>query len=177
MEFKSISDIYAVNDRVFAKLKATVEPLTDEQATAHPEDEKWSVQEFVEHIAIVNDGVLAIATRLLTAAKEAGKTSGGAVVFSDGLKEKMEAATNVKIEAPDRVRPTGTVSIADSLARMAATREKYEELKPMFESHSSPEFTFPHPAFGPMSATEWLVLAGGHINRHIAHIGRVLGKI
>ena len=36
---------------------------------------------------------------------------------------------------------------------------------------------FPHPFFGELSATEWLVLLGGHEARHTAQIERILSGI
>ena len=50
---------------------------------------------------------------------------------------------------------------------MEETQEKFEELKPMFESVECSEVKFPHPAFGDMTAHEWLALRGGHEARHI----------
>jgi hypothetical protein len=75
------------------------------------------------------------------------------------------------------MRPSGEKSVAESLARMEDNRKKLEELRPMFESWDSVSFKFPHPHFGDMSAIEWLALIGGHEERHLKQIERLLEKL
>ena len=60
---------------------------------------------------------------------------------------------------------------------MDETRQKLEELRPLFESIECSDVKFPHPAFGDMSAHEWLALLGGHETRHIRQIEGILEKI
>ena len=177
MNYQTISDIYEANDRVRAKLKATVENLTDEQASTLPDGEKWTVRDFVEHISIVDEGIMRISAKMLNAAKENGKTADGAAKISEDFIQKAEASRDIKLEAPERVRPTGTKSIAESLARMDETRQKLEELRPLFESVECSDLKFPHPAFGDLTAHEWLALLGGHEARHLRQIKNVLAKI
>jgi hypothetical protein len=177
MNYQTISDIYEANDRVRAKLKATVENLNDEQANALPDGEKWTVRDFVEHIAIVDEGIMRISAKLLNAAKANGKRADGAARLSEDFLQKAAGARDLKLEAPTIAQPTGTKSIAESLARMDETRQKMEELRSLFESVECADFKFPHPAFGEMTAHDWLALAGGHEARHLKHIERVLAKI
>jgi len=177
MNYQTISEIYEANDKIRAKLKNVVENLRDEQAETLPEGEKWTIKEFVEHIAIVDGGIMRISAKLLSEAQAKGGTSDGSAKFSEEFTQKMAGSRGAKLEAPDRVRPTGTKSIAESLAKLDETREKLEELKPLFESVESSEFKFPHPAFGELSAHEWLALKGGHEARHIKQIEGLLAKI
>jgi len=175
--YQTISEIYEANDKVRTKLKGIVANLSDEQVNALPEGEKWTVKEFVEHISIVDEGIVRISAKLLNASKENGKTADGAAKFSEAFIEKTTAGRHAKFEAPERVRPTGTKSIAESLAKMDETRQKLEELRSLFESVECSEAKFPHPAFGDMTAHEWLLLLGGHEAKHIRQIEGVLEKI
>ncbi len=177
MNYQTISDIYEANDKVRAKLKGIVANLNDEQAETLPDGEKWTVKEFVEHISIVDEGIMRISAKMLNAAKENGKTSDGSAKFSEDFVQKIGGSREAKFEAPDRVRPTGIKSIAESLAKMDETRQKLEELRPLFDSVECSDVKFPHPAFGDMSAHEWLALLGGHETRHIKQIEGILGKI
>lgn len=177
MNYQTISEIYEANDKIRAKLKSVVANLTDEQTNALPDGEKWTVKEFVEHISIVDEGIVKISAKLLNAAKENGRQADGAARFSEDFAAKMAKGREAKFEAPDRVRPTGTKTIAESLAKLDETRERLEELKPLFESVECAEVKFPHPAFGDLSAHEWLALLGGHEMRHIRQIESVLAKI
>jgi hypothetical protein len=177
MNYQTISEIYEANDKVRARLKGVVSNLNDEQANALPGGEKWTVKEFVEHISIVDEGIVRISAKLLTAAKENGRASDGTAKFTAEFVQKIAGGRDAKFEAPERVRPTGTKSIAESLAKMDETRKKLEELRPLFESVECSEVKFPHPAFGDMTAHEWLALLGGHEARHIKQIEGVLEKI
>lgn len=172
-----ISEIYERNAAVRKRLFETIDGLSEETINARPAGEKWSVGEFVEHIAIVHEGFAKICRRLLS---NVGATADGndaeAVVTLD-FAEKSKAADTVKLEAPDIVRPSGARSIAESKEILARGDQLFAEIKPLFSAENASDATFPHPFFGPMNSHEWLILDGGHEDRHIEHIHRVLGKL
>ena len=177
MNYQTISDIYEANDKIRAKLKSVVANLNDEQANTLPDGETWTIKEFVEHISLVDESMMRISAKLLNASKENGKTWDGSAKFSEEFLQNTESGREAKFEAPERVRPTGTKSIAESLAKLDETRQKLEELRPLFETVECSEAKFPHPAFGPMTAHEWLALLGGHEARHLRQIKGLLEKI
>ena len=177
MNYQTISEIYEANDKIRENLKGLLANLTDEQINALPDGEKWTVAAFVEHISIVDEGITRITAKLLGEAKANGKTADGAAKFSDEFEQKISAGRDAKFEAPERVRPTGTKTIAESLAKMDETRKSLEELRPMFESVECADFTFPHPAFGELTAHEWLTLIGGHEARHLRQLENVIAKV
>ena len=177
MNYQTISEIYDANDQIRGKLKSIIANLTDDQANTLPDGEKWTIAGFVEHIAIVDEGIMRISAKLLNAAKANGKQSDGTAKFSDEFAQKIAAGRDSKFEAPERVHPTGTITIAESLAKMAETRKSLEDLRPLFESVECAEVKFPHPAFGDLSSHEWLALLGGHEMRHIKQIEGLLAKI
>lgn len=176
MKNQTIKDIYAANAKIREQLINSISDLTDEQASVLPEGEKWTIAHFVEHIAIVENGMAKISAKLLTQAKAAGKQSDGTAKLSEGFAQKAAAARGMKLEAPERVRPTGTQTIAESLAKMEENRQLLEELRPLFESVECTDFTFPHPAFGDLTAHEWLTLIGGHEARHLRQLENAIAK-
>src|SRR5215213_3358758 len=113
MNYQTISEIYEANDKIRAKLKGVVADLSDEQANTLPDGEKWTVKEFVEHISIVSEGATRIAAKLLREAKPKDGAADGKAYLSETFKEKIAGAGEAKFEAPERVRPTGTKSIAE----------------------------------------------------------------
>lgn len=175
MNNQTIADVYAANDKIREQLKEIVENLTDEQSSAVPEEGKWSVAQLVEHIAIVEDGMTRICRKLLNQAKETGKTSDGSINISGDFLQKAEGARDIKLQAPEMVHPKSNQTITESLAKMEENRKNLDELRPLFESVECSDFKFPHPAFGDLTAHEWLALIGGHEARHIAQIKRILG--
>ena len=97
----------------------------------------------------------------------------GRIRLSDAFLEGGQKSYLEKWQAPERVRPTGTKTIAESLEVMAGNRIKLEEMRPLFETVNSAA-TFPHPYLGELTAAEWLCLIGGHSARHMRQITRIL---
>lgn len=177
MQYQNIGEIYDANDNIREKLIATVGNLTDEQANKLPEGEKWTLAALVEHIAIVEDGMTKICGKLLSQAQAENKTADGSARLSNAFLEGVAGLGEKKVEAPERVHPTGKQTIAESLAKMEENRRNLNALRPLFEQYSSTEHTFPHPAFGQLTACDWLALIGGHEGRHIRQIRSLMEKV
>jgi len=174
MQQKTIAEIFAANDRVRSELKETIAGLTDEQTSALPEGEKWTVAHILEHISIVGDGMGRICNKLLRKAEADGKLSQGVVTLSESYLKKAVELAAARVEAPEMVRPKGEASVAESLAKLENNRSKLEELRPLFESVDTESYKFPHPFLGEMSAAEWLTMIGEHEARHLEQIKRRL---
>jgi hypothetical protein len=174
MSNQTIADIYSANDKIHTKLKETVTKLNDEQLTFLLDGEKWTIQHIVEHIAIVKDGMSKISAKLLTQAQSAGKQSDGKAILTENFAKKAAEARQLKFEAPDRVQPTGKLTIEESLAKMEESRQALENLRVLFETVECSDFKFPHPFMGNLSAHEWLGLVGGHEARHLSQIERIV---
>lgn len=177
MKYETIEEIYNGNERIRQRLRELLSSLTPEQVAALPEGEEWTIAQIVEHVSIVDEGALRICAKLLKKAADAGQTSDGRATISEAFLESAGKSVTVKLEAPDFVKPSGEVSIADSLAKLEATAERVREMRVLFETVDGTDPKFPHPYFGDLSAQEWLALKGGHEMRHIKQIERVLQKI
>lgn len=176
MNQQTIKDIYATNNAIREKTKQIVADLSDEQTAILMEGEKWTIAHIIEHVAIVQDGMSKILAKLLKNAQSAGKTSDGAARLSENFMQKAAAARDLKLEAPEQVRPKGNQTIAESLQKMDETQRRLEELQPLFESIECSDFKFPHPFMGDLTAHEWLALVGGHEARHLRQIENILEK-
>ena len=174
---ETIADAYENNTRIHAHLNSVVSGLTSEQLNLRPDGEKWSIQEIVEHIAMVYESTGRICAKLVTGAKTAGKTGDGRVNMSASFGEKSKAIAGMKVEAPERVQPSGEATVDASFARIDETKRFFDTLRPDLESLDLSEHTFPHPFFGQITAAEWLVLAGGHADRHTKQIERLKERL
>jgi uncharacterized damage-inducible protein DinB len=177
MNYQTIAEIYESNDRIRENLKTIIGNVSKEQAARLPDGEKWTLAELIEHVAIVEDGMTKICAKLLAKAQTEQKKADGTAKISADFLAKAAASVEQKLEAPDRVRPTGTKTIAESLRKMEENRETLKQMRPLFESFDGSEYKFPHPAFGALSAHEWLALIGGHELRHMRQIKKMLEKI
>ena len=177
MKYESIADIFTATEMVRERTRSLASTISDDEAVALPEDEKWTVQEIFEHIAIVDNGATRIAARLIEASRASGKLSDGSFTLSSDFTEKSGRISAMKVEAPERVHPTGEVSIRDAISKLDANQPDLEALKADLETLDVSEAKFPHPFFGDLTAAEWLVVKTGHEDRHLAQIETVLQKI
>lgn len=177
MEFESIEQIFADNDRTHDNLKSIVADVSDEAAAALVDGEKWTIAQLVEHIAAVDEGASKVCYKLLSQARDAEMPASETVAVSSDFAARSADLGRKKVEAPERVRPTGNFTIAESLARMEENRRKLWEIRPLFETYDGNAAKFPHPFLGEMSAVEWLVMKGGHETRHTKQIEKILAKL
>ncbi len=177
MEYKTVHEVYAANDAIREKFKRASASLSDNQLNAKPEGENWSVAQIVEHVAIVNGGMLRICAKLLDKAEAAGKTNDGSVSISPSFVEAGSAAATQKLEAPEMVHPVNNLPVADSIAKLDELQGLYSDLKAKFEKVDGVEAKFPHPYFGDLSAQDWLVLSGAHEIRHLKQIRRIIDAL
>ncbi len=178
MNYKTIADVYEANDKIRERLINVVSGLSKEEENLPSENGKWTLGAIVEHLAKVEGGMLQICQMLLSKADSEGKMADGTVNISEGFMEaaRKAEAENHKFEAPEMVLPEGGVPVSDSLALMAETRQKLHNLRPRFETVDGTAHSFPHPAFGKLTAHDWLALIGGHEARHTAQIERILAN-
>ncbi len=175
MQYQTISDIYESNDRIRSKLKDTLASVTESQATAMPDGEKWSIAQIAEHVSMVGNGMQRICAKLLSKAEASGKMSDGAIDLN-AFFEKAQGIADVKLEAPEIVQPSGSRSIAESLSSLDATQDAFLALKPLFEKYDASSAKFPHPYLGDMTAVEWLAMYGAHEGRHLRQVKRLLER-
>lgn len=173
MNIETIGDAYDANDKIHERLVNVLSSVGDGANVREP-GEKWSIAEIVEHIAMVNEGTTKICTKLVREAKPNAKAGTGRVTLSDSFGEKAKQIATLKVDAPERVQPTGGVDIPTSLARMDAAGESMRALRTDLETLDVSGHTFPHPFFGDITAVEWLVLGGQHELRHTKQIERLL---
>lgn len=180
MIYQTIADIFETNDEVRSRLTARVENLDDAQAKMRAGTDSWSVAEIVEHLSITEVNMLQLTGNLLAHAESVAnadansQTQHAMAPFS--LDELTERARTQKFVAPERVRPSGTQSITDSLARLKKSRASLHALRTRLEAADLSVAQYPHPIFGALNLYQWLAFIGLHETRHLNQIERVLEK-
>ena len=177
MRYESIADIYSANEKIRESFVATIANVTDAEASALPDGEKWTVRQLVEHVSIVEQSITRLCAKLVGAAKAEGNLADGNIGVSNETIAKWAASADAKLEAPERVQPTGDVSIADALEQLSTNIDVLAALHHDLETYDMTAHKFPHPYFGDLTATEWLVLIGGHERRHTIQLQKLLEKI
>jgi uncharacterized damage-inducible protein DinB len=177
MNYQTINEIYEANKKIREKLKQTVFDLNEEALNYRLNEEGWKIKEIVEHLSIVENGIAKLIVRLLEKSKESAiENKGNAHISENGLKalHLLRDREKRKVQAPERVLPSGNLSIAESFATMDENAKILESIREDLEKFDTKDAKFPHPFFGDLNTTEWLALIGGHENRHINQIEEIL---
>lgn len=177
MNYQTISEIYEANQKIREKLKQTLANLSDEQSNFRLNETSWTIAEIVEHIAIVENGMAKICGKLLSKSTENSLRNDGKTFISNEFLEKAALIADRrkrKAQAPERVFPSGKLSITESFAAMDENAKILESIREGLEKTDTKDAKFPHPFFGDLNATEWLALLGGHEIRHIDQIKEIL---
>ncbi len=177
MQYESIGQILASNAEVRKRLLETLEEVSETEVSNVPEGEKWSIQQIIEHLAMVDQGVVRICRRMVGEAKDACEFSDGKLAISAEFGQNVKRIGDDKLEAPEMVQPTGHVAISDSMKILSENQKAINSMLRDLETYDLSTYKFPHPYFGPLTAVEWLVIAGGHEARHTQQIRRVLTSL
>lgn len=170
MNYNSVAEIYEAMDKTGEKLKQKVSMLDAAQADSRAAGKGWSIAEIVEHLSIVEGGIIQIAEKLLAQAESEGIKSDGKFNPPLSFAEQAASTRDKKLQAPERIHPHGKQSIAESLAKLDETRRLLTALRPRIEAVDSSNTKFPHPFFGDLNLYQWLVVAGLHQYRHLRQI-------
>jgi len=139
---------------------AAVAGLSESQAKARPDPQRWSVLDCVEHVAMVEErfqGWLHGAKKLdaprVDKAKEADLTA-------------RTPDRSSRVKAPEAVVPAGRFqTLAQALEQFNAGRTRSIQFA---EERSEDLYSLAaeHPRFGPLNGMELLIIVAGHSRRH-----------
>ena len=144
-----------------------VEGVSENQAKWKPAPDRWSILEYVEHLAVSDDGLIALIRRSLeTPARP------------ETEEQRRERENKIRAtpiprganRAPEMLRPGGRFeSLTDAIAAFLAARERTIEFAGATQDDLRSHFS-EHTVLGPMDGYQWLVGNARHAETHAAHI-------
>jgi hypothetical protein len=134
----------------------------------HPAENRWSVLECAEHIAVAEEVMLG----LVTGERKARDTEGPK---RDERILRSGTDRSTKFEASDQSQPCGRFStLAEAVAHFQAVRERTLHLvEQTGEDLRATEIKHPHHAVGVITTYECLLLMGSHVQRHALQIDEI----
>ena len=152
-----------------ARFLKSVDGLNEAQWRFKAGPDRWSIAEVAEHIALSESLILGMVEGqvLKAPAKKAGEGIPDEKLIV-GITDRSQ-----KAQAPEVLKPVNTWPTREALVKdfnaardktIAWTKTTTEDLR----AHAAP-----HPAFGPLDAHQWILLAAGHSARHTAQIDEV----
>lgn len=135
--------------------------------TTAPAAGAWSAAQVIDHLRIVEHGIVRLFEKLIPDAIAAGHPAEGATdsVLDHAFIARASDRSR-RIEAPPRVLPTGAPDLEAGLAAMAAERVALRAAVARGDGLALGTLEWQHPALGTLDLYRWLVFVGAHEVRH-----------
>jgi hypothetical protein len=149
--------------------------LTEAQWRFKPSSEAWSPAECIEHLALVETGLLK-AIQGLAASPAAPAEVLAEIAGKEDVVIQMVRSRKRRIQAPEGGRPS------NRFVEIEALRAHFSEVRDRTIAYvrttGDPIRTRIHPHFmlGPMDGYQWLMFMGAHCERHLKQLQEALGQ-
>ncbi len=168
--------LHAERANLLAQFESTPAARRSVAAAASGEEKAnergWCAAQIIEHCARVEGGV----ARMIAKGAEMVGTSTPEQLQSAVLTEQTIGwvrERTTKVEAPERVQPTGTLDADAAIAQLQASRAALLEAFGATDNAVLDGVAFPHPFLGPLTLRSWAELIAHHDARHAAQMAEL----
>ena len=147
-----------------------MEGVTETQSRWKPAADRWSILEYVEHLAISDDGLVEMIRKSLGTPPRP-ETEEQRKAREQKIRDTpMPRGIN---RAPEMLEPGGRFqSLADALAAFLAARERTLDFARSTQDDLRSHFS-PHTVLGPLDGYQWLNGNAHHVETHAGHIREI----
>lgn len=167
-----MSDEYSMLRGFYDAVEALLDAPQHVLFSVHQTISNWSPADHLYHILCSNSKSLKAARLAATdqgpTVHEGEPSDTGAQVLSEGSFGDLEA------EAPPSVRPPEDLTRGALRTAYEKSRRQFEELREYVHMLPEAKARLPHPAFGPLRASEWLRFARIHSDHHQDIVQQIL---
>ncbi len=144
-----------------------VDGVTENQARWKPAADRWSILEYVEHLAVSDDGLIAVINRSLSTP---ARPETEAQRREREAKIRETPVPRGANRAPEMLQPASRFgSLQDAVAAFLAARERSIEYARTTQEDIRSHFT-DHSVLGPLDGYQWLMGNARHAETHAGHI-------
>jgi len=148
-------------------LLETVAGVTDEESRWKPAPDRWSILEYVEHLAISDDGLVDLVRRILDTPPSPETPAQRAERIAKIAATKIERGMN---QAPERLQPKAKfANLQEAVDAFLAARDRTLEFAKTTQADLTSHFA-PHSVLGPLDGLQWLLGNTHHVYTHAGHI-------
>jgi len=138
--------------------------FTEAQWRFKSSHEQWNAAECLEHITVVEQGLLRTLQRL--AASAPGNHDPATTRGKEEIILKAVPARRGKVQAPEPARPTNRWPDTATLVATFVSARDATIFYTRSTDHPLRSFSHPHMVFGPLDGYQWLVFLAAHSERH-----------
>ncbi|WP_337169840.1 DinB family protein [Gemmatimonas aurantiaca] len=143
--------------------------------TTVPPNGGWSVAQVVEHLALLEDGVGRLISKMIKEVEGVDETSTEPIAPT--IERFQVWNPTRRIIAPESVAPGGDVSLADALDRQSIARGRMIEALVRASGRALGTVSAPHPVLGPLNGYQWGLIIAQHQRRHLLQIATVSSSL
>ncbi len=170
----NVSDVLTELEQARHILRVAVEAVPDSDRANRPGEGRWSVNEILEHLSMVERRFTGLLALRIQEAKEKGLgvEQNARTPIPPELKKMFEDRANRR-NAPDAVRPSGTL---DSRGAWQAVEDARAELCQLLGSNGGLALStvmHQHPVFGTLNVHQFAELIANHERRHAKQIAGI----
>jgi uncharacterized damage-inducible protein DinB len=176
MTYRSLEEIFAAKEQAITNILERTAALNRAQASFRPAGSGWSIENILEHLALVEGPLVRLITTLTDKAAAATGPNPPVHLFEVSLEPYLERSRTEKYVTRDKFEPTGNASTADSLIVLQDVHRELLNLRSRLQSVDPTLVRFPHWIFGPLDLAQWLAFVGVHEERHLGQINAILAS-
>jgi DinB superfamily len=166
-------------DQSRSELQAAVATIEPGSRARRPEPHRWSVNEILEHLALVERRFEATIRQAIAKAQSAGLgvEQEPRMPLAEGLRTVVRDRAGRR-KAPDAVVPTGTLDDAAAWKAVEQARQSFRRTIDSADGLALGSVTAEHHRWGPLTVYQWVEVLANHEARHaeqVAEVGASLG--
>ena len=166
-----LAEVFALLDESRVALRAAAATVAPEVRARRPGPDRWSVNEILEHLALVERAFDATVGEAIAKARAAGLTDERETRAP--LSADLRAVIRDRSErrhAPATVIPTGTLDEAAAWAALDAARQRFRETVSSADGLALGSVTADHRRWGALTVYQWIEALATHEARHAEQI-------
>jgi uncharacterized damage-inducible protein DinB len=176
LTYRDLGEILAAKQQALAMIEQSTGNLSAAQLNFKPAGGGWSIENVLEHLALVEEPLVRLITSLTDKAAAAAGPNVPVHSFEVSLEPYLERSRTEKYVTRDKFEPSGDVRAADSLKVLRNVQTEVLNLRPRLQSVDPRLVRFPHWLFGPLDLAQWLAFVGVHEERHLGQINAIIAS-
>ena len=173
-----ITDVFSKLDEARDELSAAVETVPESLRSERPADNRWSVAEVLEHVALVEQRFAGVIVDAIAKARAAGlgPEAGARAPFPEHVSGPLLDRRDRR-DAPEAVQPTGTLDPVAAWAAFERSRDRLRAVVSDADGLALSQVVADHHRWGPLDVYHWIELAAGHQRRHADQVREIAAQL
>lgn len=159
-------------------LREAVESVAAELHSVKPSPERWSVNDVLEHLALIDARIAQVLSDGLAQAKAdgVGPDSESSPVLP-GIDWSSVLDRSRRVEARATAVPTRGLTSIEAWQELEAARRHLVDVMRQGDDVDMSAIHFPHPLFGALNGYAWCAFIAAHEERHAAQIREIAADL